>query len=561
MRRIAWLLGLALLLAPGLAPLSAKDAPKADIPAVLKVTGQPLAVDSGKLRGLVVGPEDSVHLYRGIPYAAPPTGERRWRPPQPPTAWEGVRECYEFGNAAPQKISPMVANFPGMSLGAPLSEDCLYLNVWAPANKGDAALPVMVWIHGGGYVFGAASQPLYEATDLARRGVVVVSMNYRLGPFGFFSHPQLSAESDHHASGNYGLLDQIEALRWVQRNIKAFGGDPNRVTIFGESAGGGSVFSLLTSPLAKGLFQRAIAESGPTLNFAALNKSHYGFKPAEEMGVEFATSCGAKPGPDQLSSLRTMSVDDIMKAVPAQESPREFTIREGLLRFAPVVDGWVIPDDPMTILARGEQNHVPLIVGANRDEGTMFMMLGKLPRRVEEWAEQMAKNFDAHADKLAAHYSVKGPSDIRKIATELMGDFVFVAPARFVARHMKNDGAPAYLYHFAHPPAGPTGRMLGAHHAAEIPYVLDNLDIVPGDVPTVDQQIRDTMSAYWVQFATTGNPNRDGLPEWPTYNPDTDRSLLIADDKIEATTNLRKPRLDAIDAFMDEWRQTSGVVK
>lgn len=557
LRRIVWALLIGCALVSYLPAREAAKPAQPKSPAVLKVVGEPIQLDSGAVRGLVIGEGDELHLYRGIPYAAPPVGELRWRPPQPPAAWSGVRECYQFGPAAPQKPSPMLATFPGMALGAATREDCLYLNVWAPADRGDDPLPVMVWIHGGGYVMGAASQPLYDAADLARRGVVVVSINYRLGPLGFLAHPQLSAESEQHSSGNYGLLDQIEALRWVQRNIKAFGGDPERVTIFGESAGGGSVFALLVSPLAKGLFHRAIAESGPTLNYVHLTKSHYGFSPAEVQGVEFATSCGAAEGQGQIAALRALSPDELLKHTAGMEESREFSIRDNLLRMAPIVDGWVIPDDPMTILAAGQQNDVPLIVGANRDEGTMFTLLAKLPKDVATWESLLDANLGPVAGKIRELYPVASTGDLRKAVTDLIGDFIFVAPARFVARSMRNTSSPAYLYHFAHPPAGPTGKMLGAHHAAEIAYVMDNLELASG-VTDVDLELRDTLVGYWVQFAASGNPNRAGLPEWPAYERASDCSLLIGD-AVETATGLRKEKLDQIDAFMDAWRHESGL--
>ena len=542
----------------------AKDSATADAgksPDVLKVTAQTIKLAEGQVRGLVVGQEDEVHCYRGIPFAAPPVGELRWRPPQPPASWDGVRECFEFGAAAPQKPSPMLAAFPGMKLEAPTSEDCLYLNVWTPAKSGDKPLPVMVWIHGGGYVMGAASQRMYDATDLARRGVIVVAINYRLGPLGFLAHPELTAESEHKSSGNYGLLDQIEALRWVQRNIAAFGGDPQRVTIFGESAGGGSVFSLLVSPLAKGLFHRAIAESGPTLNFVHLNKSHYGFKTAEELGMEFAKAVGAPEGTGQVAALRKLSADALLAGAPGMEEQRDFTIRGNLLRLAPVVDGWVIPDDPMTLLADGREHDVPLIVGANRDEGTMFTMVARLPRSIDELTAKLKENLgETHAATIGPLYPATSVPQVRRAVTDFVGDFIFVAPARFVARQASGDAAPVYLYHFAHPPAGGSGKMLGAHHAAEVPYVLDNIELGGPDPPAVDRELRDALVAYWLQFAATGNPNRDGLVEWPAYNADSDQSLLV-EEKVSVADGLRKAKLDAIDAFMDSWRRESGVVK
>jgi para-nitrobenzyl esterase len=520
---------------------------------VLKVCSEPLRIETGLIRGLMVGPSDNVQLYRGIPYAAPPVGDLRWRPPQPAGSWQGVRECYAFGRAAPQKPVALLSMFPGMALGAKTSEDCLYLNVWAPTQPAEKPLPVMVWIHGGGYLFGAASQPLYDGANLARRGVVVVAINYRLGPFGFLAHPQLSAESGRGASGNYGLLDQIEALRWVKRNIASFGGDPERVTIFGESAGGNSVYALLMSPLAKGLFQRAISQSGAGLNFAFLKQSRYNLRPAEKMGLEFAKQCGVPEGPGQLAALRALSADDVLKASSAFEAARDLEFRSERIRFAPIVDGWVIPDDPMTLFEKGRVNAVPLIVGANANEGSLFTLTLQPPKGSADYRALLEKSFGS--DAAAKLVELYPPSNLRRTVNDLMGDYLFVAPARFVARAFEHARIPVYLYHFAHPTPGPMGKMLGAHHGAEIAYVLDNLQLAPHRA-AVDDQIRDALVNYWIQFAATGDPNRPGLPAWPLYDS-SDRSLVVTD-TITTEQGLRKSKLDAIDGLMEDWRRSDG---
>jgi len=550
-------LALTLLFLPAV-PVEAEETATPDSPksmGVLKVAVEPIRIESGLVRGLIVGEANDIQLYRGIPYAAPPVGDLRWWPPQPAHAWPGVRECYEFGAAAPQKPVALLSMFPGMALGAATSEDCLYLNVWAPVRKSAEPLPVMVWIHGGGYTFGAASQRLYDGANLARRGVVVVAMNYRLGPLGFLALPRLSAESGHGASGNYGLLDQIEALRWVKRNIPAFGGDPERVTIMGESAGGNSVFALLVSPLAKGLFQRAISESGAGLTFADGKQSRYGFRPAEKMGLEFAQKCGAPEGAGELAALRAMSVQDLLKASSGFEAPKSLEFRADRMRFAPIVDGWVIPDDPMTLLERGQANSVPLIVGANGNEGSLFILTAALPKVSEEYRALLEKGFGTQA---AAILSELYPaSNLRRAVSDLTGDYLFVAPARYVARTMQHAKAPVYLYHFAHPTPGSMGKLLGAHHGAEIAYVLDNLQLAPHR-SSVDERIRDVLVGYWVQFAATGNPNRPGLPEWPAYDPAVDRCLFV-NETIDTTQGLRKAKLDAIDGLMETWRSESGL--
>jgi len=549
------LIGVMILVGSGVA--DAKDAPEDAHPksmGVLKVCVDPVQIDTGLVRGLIVGDSDDVQLYRGIPYAAPPVGELRWRPPQPAQHWQGVRESFAFGAAAPQHPVALATMFPGMSLQAKTAEDCLYLNVWAPARRGAEPLPVLVWIHGGGYTFGADSQGLYDGANLARRGVIVVGMNYRLGPLGFLAHPELSAESPQGSCGNYGILDQIEALKWVRRNVGAFGGDPTRVTIFGESAGGNSVYALLMSPLAKGLFQRAISQSGATLTFAHIKQSHYGYRPAEAAGLEFAKKCGAPEGSGQLAALRAMSADDLLKATAGFDAPRSLEFRSDRLRFGPVVDGWVIPDDPMTLFEKGQINGVPLIVGANADEGSLFTMSSPLPKRAEEYQELLEKSFGKPAaDGIASLYPA---SHLRQSVADLMGDYLFVAPCRYVARTMQQAKNPVYLYHFAHPTPGPMGKLLGAHHGAEIVFAFDNLQLAPKYSPA-DAHIRDAMSGYWVQFAATGNPNKSGLPEWPAFDPASDRSLVIKD-TIETVNGIRKAKLDAIDGLFDAWRNENS---
>jgi para-nitrobenzyl esterase len=514
-----------------------------------KAAGEPVKIETGLVQGVAANEAGDVIAFRGIPYAAPPLGDLRWRPPQPAKAWEGVRECANFGTAAPQVISPLLNSFPGMSLGAKTSEDCLYLNVWTPAHRSAEKLPVMVWVHGGGYTFGADSQPLYEGTNLSKRGIVVVGMNYRLGALGFLAHPALSAESEHGVSGNYGLLDQIEALRWVQKNIAAFGGDPERVTVFGESAGGNSVYSLLLTPLAKGLFQRAIPESGGTLNFAQLKKSAYGHESAEEQGIAFAKKCGVKEGPGLLAELRALPVEVLLKSVPGLDSMRSFSFRNTGMRLAPIVDGYVITDDPMTMFERGSVNAVPMIVGANGNEGSMFTLVAKLPADADAFGALLDRDF---GPKFGATFKeLYSPAQAKKSMTELMGDFSFVDSARFVARNYEHAHAPAYLYNFSHVASGALGKLLGAHHGSEIAFVFDNLQLGKEQTPA-DLKIRDAMIGYWVQFATTGNPNHEGLPEWPAYNATDDRCLLVTD-QIETPQNFRKAKLDAIDAVMEAW--------
>ncbi len=548
-----WLLIAAVLLLPVVAYAAPPATAARDVNVDLPPRTEPIEISSGMLRGTVEGDEGDLHVFKGIPFAAPPVGDLRWRPPQPAASWDGVRECFEFGNASAQKPSPLTESFPGMKLDAATSEDCLYLNIWAPAEASDEPRPVMVWIHGGGYEMGAGSQGLYNGANLARKGVVVVTINYRLGGLGYLAHPALSRESAKGVSGNYGVLDQIQSLKWVQENIKAFGGDPNRVTIFGESAGGGSVFALLCSPLAKGLFHRAISESGPALNWSHLGDSNFGYPAAEKDGAEMVANLGIDDGENAAAALRALDVDSLLEMTANEERPATIDFRTAILRMAPIVDGWVIPDDPMTIFKQGKQNDVPLIIGCNRDEATMFTMTTRLPTTPEAFTESITSQFDAHAEAFNAVYPVTDRKSIRKAVNALFGDLVFVAPARFVARNMGNVPSQAYLYHFNKVPPGTSGMMLGAHHGAEIPYVFGQMDLAP-KITDDDLRTTETMMDYWVHFAATGNPNRKGLPAWPAYDAESDGWLRIDGKRIEATTGVRKQQLDVVDAFMSQWR-------
>ena len=360
----------ALLLCVGLATCVAQ----AQTQPVKHVVTPQIRIDTGVLRGLIVGPRNDICVYKGIPFAAPPVGDLRWKPPQPPHAWQGVRDCLEFGPACPQpSIAPLVL-MPEMVTNAPLSEDCLYVNIWAPTGRANQKLPVLYWIHGGGFVIGAASQPMYDGEELARLGCVVVSVNYRMGPFGFLAHPALSAESPDHVSGNYGLLDQIEGLRWVRRNIAAFGGDPDRVTIFGESAGGISVDCLMVMPAAKGLFHGAIAQSATALTLPRLREPVDGEQSSEQSGLKAMAACGLDASAD-VAKMRRLDAATLVRAVPialAIASP--IKLQPPFISCGPVVDGIWIPDQPPAIFAAGREHPVPMIVGNTRNEMSLFLL-------------------------------------------------------------------------------------------------------------------------------------------------------------------------------------------
>ena len=497
-----------------LAALTAGSALAAE-PAAAQENPPTTRIESGRVSGMALGEHNDVAVYKGIPFAAPPVGDLRWKPPQRARAWNGVRACTEFGPACPQPKVFIISNDIKR-----LNEDCLQLNVWAPAERTGKRRPVMVWIHGGAYVLGATCQTWFDGEALARKGVVVVTINYRLGPLGFMAHPLLSRESEHGVSGNYGLLDQLAALAWVRRNIAAFGGDPNCVTIFGESAGAGSVCHLLASPLAKGLFQRAIAESGgargPTRH---LREKWYGKEPMEAVGLYIAKTLGCDRAEDPLAALRGKSAAEILKA--AESAKGHF----GDETSAPIVDGWLLPDDPAVRFEEGKTHDVPLLVGSNADEAGGF--IGELAVRghYREYADSVLKLF---------------PGESRKRAGTVA---IFTSVARADARAMSRHKSKAYLYQFTR--VAPPWRFLGAFHSSEICYVFGNLD-AKLSFEARDRELSRTMMAYWVQFAASGDPNGEGRPHWPAYDAATDVHLELGD-IVRTGKGLDKAACDGID--------------
>lgn len=465
-----------------------------------------IRVDGGLISGAV---EDGVNVYRGIPFAAPPVGDLRWKAPQPVVDWDGVRACTEFKTDCPQ------APYPKGSLyyrePRPQSEDCLFLNVWSTAEPGEKQ-PVMVWIHGGGFTRGAGTTEAYDGTQLAKKDVVLITINYRLGVFGFLAHPELTAESEHNSSGNYGTLDMIAALEWVQRNVEQFGGDPENVTIFGESAGSWAVNVLVASPLAKGLFHRAIGQSGGSFgSMTHLSESDGDNMSAEEMGVAF----GAAAGADSLDEMRALSADQLLATFTSNSDGRQFRSRA-------IVDGWFLPKTVAEIFAAGEHNDVPSILGSNRDESSAFMAPGMLPKTVEAYETAMRERYGDDFDAFAKVYPVSGPEDIRDVVIQSGSDSTFGISMRTWARMMKHGDSPAYLYYFTRVPQVPNSEFYGAFHAAEILYAFDNLHQREGVYTDVDHALAEVISGYWVNFAKTGDPNGDGLPRWNPYNEDNE---------------------------------------
>jgi para-nitrobenzyl esterase len=434
------------------------------------------------------------------------------------------------------------------------SEDCLFLNVWAPRESMEPR-PVMVWIHGGGFVSGSGSDALTDGTRLASRGVVVVTLNYRLGAFGFMAHPELSAESDHDASGNYGLLDMAAALEWVRDNSAAFGGDPERVTIFGESAGAGAVMSVMLMPQSRGLFHRAIAESSFINGWDRRLRESFGGSPSvESQGVAVAETLGAA-GDDALSTMRAATPAEVFAAVNSAGFAG--------LGWAPNVDGWVFPDDPILMYANGQQHQVPLVTGINGNEGSL--MTGQMPMDdVAAFETYVQNTYPSVAEQALALYAVSSPEEAKPGVDHIFHDMWFAGPLRTLATSHAQT-APVWQYHFTLVPPTQMGANLGSHHAAEIAYVFGNL-IDPSSVPEgtppsplnvgdwseADRRVSAAMMDYWTEFAATGNPNRDGLTEWPEFD-EADQHLTFGD-PIEVGTGLHIAGFELYDAYQAERR-------
>ncbi|MBI3929023.1 MAG: carboxylesterase family protein [Armatimonadetes bacterium] len=463
----------------------------------------PVFIDTGGLTGSVV-PGSPIRVFRGVPYAAPPVGRLRWRPPQPAPAWKGIRDCTRFGPSCPQPPARIVPEQEGKQ-----HEDCLYLNVWTAARQGDRR-PVAVWIHGGGFSIGSGAQSVYDGRHFARNGVVVVSINYRLGPFGFLAHPALSAESPRGISGNYGLLDQVAALQWVQRNIAAFGGDPRNVTIMGESAGAVSVGCLLTSPLSRGLFHRAILQSGVPAFETTLEQ-------AEATGSEIAGQLGS----DDPAELRARSAEALLAAA----DPRVGLFGRGR-RLWPVVDGYVLPRPPMEVFASGQHHDVPIMVGTNADEGTLF--LRQLPiRRPVGYRMLVSRMFGDQADRVLEMFPARSADEVRPALGHLITVAVFVAPTRRLARALEAQRSPVFVYHLSRVSPGGQRSGMGATHGVDVLYVFRTLP--PGWTDEVDSRVSETMHAAWVRFANAGDPNGGGLPKWPSYTAAGDAHMQFGD--------------------------------
>lgn len=496
----------------------------------------PVRTQSGWIQGSA---EHGLAVYRGIPFAAPPIGRLRWRAPQPPLAWSGVRKADQFAPSCMQER-------PWWTGGnTQVSEDCLYLNIWTPAKSPDAALPVMVWIYGGGFSSGSASMPIFNGEHLARHGVLVVSIAYRVGPMGFLALPALSAESGHRVSGNYGLLDQLAALRWVRSNIAAFGGNPHRVTIFGESAGAISVSILAASPLGHGLFQGAISESGgsfgPTRTPPAPGENIQTLRNAEREGLAFEKRLGVS----SLAQLRRLPAAAIQRASSSS----------GPIGFWPVLDGWVIAGDQFNLYRAGHYNDEPVLMGTNSDEGALF---GTPPTR-RAYVSAVRRRFGPFAARILQQYPATA-TQWRQSSMDLMRDAGFAWQTWVWARLQARTGkSKVYLYYFDHIPPRPADspwrNATGAVHSEEIAYVFQYQNSSPSlQWSPVDRRLSSDMATYWTDFAKDGDPNGPDVPGWPAFTNSKPLVMHFNDaPHVGSVPNLVK--LQTLDAYF-AWRRT-----
>jgi para-nitrobenzyl esterase len=475
--------------------------------------------------GLVSGSGDPIRLYKGIPFAAPPVGERRWRPPEPVVPWDGIRQATTFAADCPQEMRP------GSRAGR-TDEDCLALNIWTPARAADEALPVMVWFYGGSFVFGSASDIRFDGEAFAHKGVVLVTAAYRVGLFGFLAHPELTRESPHGSSGNYGLLDQIAALGWIKRNIAAFGGDPTRVTAFGVSAGSASISLLLTSPLSNGLFQRTILESPGA------------FRPLASL--EDAERAGSTLGAD-LGRLRQMPAAELLAKTDLLVPKVRGLTTPRVLR--PIRDGWVVREDERAAFQAGRFQAMPLIVGSNADEGATLTATWPM-RTPDDLRALMATSFPHATDRANGLYTATHESEVRGRVAEVFADTQFNYGVWQLAQANSARCSQTWRYLFLR---RRSGRQDGPNHGEEVSYVFNTLAFAPAGqdaalFDSVDARIAEAMQDAWVRFAATGDPNGDPLPQWPSYRTGEDPHLAF-DDTIQAGSKWRRREMDFIEAY------------
>ena len=483
-------------------------------------------INKGLVSGVRGGTPD-MRVFKGIPYAAPPLGPLRWRAPQPVAKWEGVRKADQFGSRCMQPSGPAGGNLPRSAAALPpMGEDCLYLNVWTEASSASERRPVIVWSHGGALTVGDGSR--YDGETLAHKGAVVITYNYRIGPFGFFAHPELTAESGRKASGNYGLMDLFAVLRWVQQNITAFGGDPDRVTLMGQSAGGRLIRASLTSSEGKGLFQRAISQSAPVRIERMWTRAE-----AEKAGQEEASKVGAT----SLAALRAKSADEILRLMTPG----------GRL----VIDGWYVTEDVSVTITEGRHNRVDLLIGSNKDEGTFVSpypsspFFGLANETARQFADSARQRFGSKASAFLEVYPAGSEEQAKESQLAAMRDEAAWNARDWAMAQAKAGGGRAYLYYFVQePPVSPGQPNWRATHGAEIPYAFNN----SGPAWTeVDRALADAMSSYWMNFAKNGNPNGPGLPLWPAVQTAGPEQVMILGPKIEVGQMLDSRRVTLFD--------------
>lgn len=507
-------------------------------------------IANGTLEG-IADKSSGVRSFKGLPFSAPPVGDARWKPPQPVKNWPGVRKADQFGPRCMQR--PIFGDMNFRSNG--MSEDCLYLNVWTPAKTGNEKLPVLVYFFGGGFVAGDGSEGRYDGESMAKKGIVAITVNYRLGVFGFFAHPELTKESPQRASGNYGLFDQQAALKWVQQNIAAFGGDPQRVTIAGESAGSIAVSAQMASPLSKNLIAGAIGESGSILGALAAAP----LADVEQNGVKFATAIGAP----SLASLRAMPAEQLLEA----------TAKPGLPRFSPTVDGYFFPKSPFDIYAAGEQAHVPLLAGVNSEESGYFAVLGREQPTVENYRKALERLYPGKGEEVFKLYPAANDTEVMDAAQDLASDrFISYSTWKWVDLATKTGGKPTYYYLYARPrppmrpemgdaqpglaggvvrgpqaAANPRPPARGAVHSAEIEYAMGNLGLNKVYAWTPDDyKVSQVMQDYFANFIKTGNPNGQGLPNWPQFSAG---QRIVIDVNTRAEADKGRARYQFLDQF------------
>lgn len=510
----------------------------ATLPAAAAINGA-VKTESGQVAG-IAGRESSITVFKGIPYAAPPVGDLRWRAPAAAAQWNGIRKADQFSDSCVQNIvaerKPWTYEFMAHT---GVSEDCLFLNVWTGAKAAGEKRPVYMFIHGGGNTEGSGAVPVYDGEGLARKGIVVVTVNYRLGIFGFFTHPELTAESAHHASGNYALLDLIAALRWIHANIAAFGGDPNRVTIGGQSAGASNTHSLVASPLAKGLFSGAIAESGSSVTGLGLMNART-LAQQEQTGVTFANAKGAH----SLADLRKLSWKEL--SAPVQGVPG---------RFGVVIDGYAQPEPSGEMFAQGKQNDVPTLTGCNKEDlggasTQPAITVDAFQREAQRYADltgEFLKLYPAATDEQAGRSENESAVDSMRASMYL-----------WAVNRAKTAKTKAYTYFWDHTMPGPDAARFGAFHTSEVPYVMDTLYMSDRPFTAADHKIAEMMSSYWANFIATGDPNGKGLPNWASTKDRPEMTMELGDKNAPIPVAGSKEKLALFQQYFEKPRPASA---